>query len=153
MSRRILITLLVALVAAPLATHGAGGRTESLYRWRENGQIIYGDSPPAGTSAESLKYDGSRLRIHLKDPGLADGTGSSVVLLTRTECLRCEKVRQYLTDRGVPFQELDVERSEAGGSEYGRLLGGPLPITLIGNKGTGGFDEQRLDALLSEAGY
>ena len=133
--------------------HTAAGRDAFMYRWQEGDTVIYGDSPPPGSRSETLRLQGSELRIELKDPEYSEGTGSSVVLLIRGDCEDCDKVRAYLQARKVPFEEFDVESSEVGRREYGRLLGGGLPITLIGNKGAGGFNRPRLDELLTEAGY
>jgi len=144
--------ILIALAWLQFPT-SAAGRDAHMYRWQEGDTVIYGDSPPPGTRSETLRLQGSELRIEVKDPDYSEGTGSSVVLLSRTKCEACDRVRAYLQAREVPFREHDVESSEAGRREYGRLLGGSLPITLIGNKGASGFNRARLDELLAEAGY
>lgn len=146
------LTVLLGPVWAVLP-YTAEGRDAFMYRWQEGDTVIYGDSPPAGSRSETLRLQGSELRIELKDPAYSEGAGSSVVLLSRTDCEDCDKVRAYLQARAVPFNEFDVESSELGRREYGRLLGGRLPITLVGNKGAGGFNRPRLDELLTEAGY
>lgn len=70
-------------------------------------------------------------------------------MLSTTWCGVCKQARAWLSQKGIPFDEYDVERSETGKAEYRRLGGKGVPIILVGNQRMNGFSADRLAAMLS----
>ncbi|MDR3401374.1 MAG: glutaredoxin family protein [Chthoniobacter sp.] len=81
------------------------------------------------------------------------GSGESarfkpVVMYTTSHCPYCKQAKAYLTRRGVPFREVDIEASGVGKLEYQRLGGNGVPLIMVGGTKVEGFDEQELNRLL-----
>lgn len=128
-----------------------------LYKWTdENGKVHYSDSPPPGKKAKKLD-----LKINsISGPPVVSSLGNStaatsaskVKLYTTTWCGYCKKAKAYLQARGTPFQEIDVENSAQGQSEFRTLGGRGVPVILVGNQRMDGYSEGGLEGLLKQAG-
>lgn len=82
--------------------------------------------------------------------GAAGGsTGAKrVVMYTTATCPACVSAKSYLTKKGVPYEERDVNRSPDARAEFQRLGGRGVPLILVGNEKMEGFSPQRLEQLL-----
>jgi len=58
-------------------------------------------------------------------------------------------VKEFLSRRGIEFTERDVAEDEAALAELGRLGVFTTPVTVIDGEMVIGFDQARLEALLS----
>ncbi|MGD1995965.1 MAG: glutaredoxin family protein [Anaerolineae bacterium] len=58
-------------------------------------------------------------------------------------------MKEFLSQRGVPFVERDVAQDEAALAELEQLGVFTTPVTVIDGEVVVGFDRVRLDALLS----
>jgi glutaredoxin-like YruB-family protein len=71
-----------------------------------------------------------------------------VVIYTTSHCPYCAKAKQYLTQKGIRYQEVDIEQSQTGKDAYRKLGGNGVPLIMVGNTKVDGFDEAQLDRLL-----
>ena len=86
---------------------------------------------------------------------IADGDDKStkVTVYSTTWCGFCKMVKAYLESKKVPFTEVNIEEDPAAGAyvvEKTRQMG--VPVTEIGDIFIIGFDRQRIDLALNEAG-
>lgn len=153
MSRLIVVLLFAAAYVLPV---GAG-----VYKWKDkDGRIHYGDKPPAESKAAQV-----RGRINsIKGPAVvsdftpkAESTvsgsgGTKVRMFTTQSCGYCKRAKAYLSKRGTPFEELDVEASAAAHDEYQAMGGHGVPVILVGNRRMNGFNKEGLEGMLKEAG-
>jgi glutaredoxin len=128
-----------------------------LYKWTDDqGRVQYSDkAPDKGGKKVDVKinsYSGAPLVSGAGKP-VADGTRGSVKLYTTTWCGYCAKARAHLKSKGVPYEDLDVEKSAQGKHEFAALKGRSVPVILIGNQRMDGFDPSRMDAMLKTAGH
>ena len=153
-----LLLLIVACLAWPAAQ-------AQLYKWTdERGRIHYSDKAPDHDKMKAAvirieSYSGPAVVSTLEQsspaaqanqPAAAKGR---VKLLTTTWCGYCRLARAYLTNRGIPFEDLDVEKSVQGKQEYRELNGRGVPIILVGNQRMNGYSQARLETMLRTAGY
>ncbi|MEP6671580.1 MAG: glutaredoxin domain-containing protein [Chthoniobacter sp.] len=75
-------------------------------------------------------------------------SGKKVVMYTTSHCPACKAAKQYLAQKGVPYDEIDVETSRDGAQAFQKLGGHGVPLILVGDKKVEGFSAQALDALL-----
>lgn len=160
------LTLLVlaVLLWQPLAAHAA------FYKWvSENGTISFSDTPPPkGTSSKgkaATVTESKYRKPEVKSQPLAE-TGSSkaineertlandveaaksadfpsVELYVTSWCGYCKKAKAFLTSRGVPFREYDIERDPDAAQRKARLNGrGGVPVAVIGGKTLVGFSAE-----------
>lgn len=61
----------------------------------------------------------------------------------------CVRVKEFLSRRGVEFTERNVVEDEAALAELEKLGVFTTPVTVIDGEVVIGFDQARLDALLS----
>jgi len=60
-------------------------------------------------------------------------------------------VEEFLSQRGIPFEERDVSRDRAAAEELVRSTGQMgVPVTIIDGQTVIGFDQPRLEEILSE---
>jgi glutaredoxin len=80
--------------------------------------------------------------------GGVGGKAKNVVMYTTSHCPACKAAKQYLAQKGVPYQEIDVETSRDGLAAFQKLGGHGVPLILVGDKRMEGFSPQALDAAL-----
>ena len=85
-------------------------------------------------------------------PVVAAGTYPPVTIYTADDCHWCGKAKQYLSRRGVPFTEKNVEAEAAAAQEAIRLSGHRgVPVITVGAQVINGFRRGELDAALGLA--
>lgn len=132
-----------------------------LYRWTDDkGVIHYSDKAPDKGSARAVElrinsYSGPATVTTTGAPAAAAAQSAKapVKMLATAWCGYCAKARAYMNSRGIPFEELDVEKSAQGKQEYRALKGRGVPIILVGNQRMNGYDQARLEAMLRAGGH
>jgi glutaredoxin len=71
-----------------------------------------------------------------------------VVMYTTSHCPACQAAKQFLTQKGVPYEEIDVEASRDGAIAFQKLGGHGVPLIMVGDKKMEGFNPQALEAAL-----
>jgi glutaredoxin 3 len=75
-----------------------------------------------------------------------------VVVYTSPTCPYCRMVKEFLSQRGVAFQERDVSVNQTYAQELTRVTGQMgVPVTIIDEHVVVGFDRAQLERLLSAA--
>lgn len=144
--------LLLAMLAASMSA-GAG-----VYKWTDaQGRVHYADDPPPEAKAQQIKVkinsiQGPAVVSTIRDTS-ATKAKDKVRIYTAVWCGYCKRAKAHLAAKGVPYDELDVETSERGGSEFAQLGGRGVPVILVGNQRMDGFDASGLDAMLAGAGW
>lgn len=73
-----------------------------------------------------------------------------VTVYSSEGCVDCEKVKQMLTNEGIPFEVKDVLASEEYQKEVEKFGFMGIPVTVVGEKAVKGFTPE-LRALIEEA--
>jgi glutaredoxin len=74
-----------------------------------------------------------------------------VVMYATKDCPYCAKTREYLTEKGVKWDERDIDASPAAAAEFKAKGGVGTPLVLInGEKVVEGFDKAKLDEALKK---
>jgi glutaredoxin-like YruB-family protein len=72
----------------------------------------------------------------------------TVTVYTTTTCPWCTRAKEYLRQKGVPFQEKNIEHDRAAAQEVMRRSGQMgVPVITAGDEVIVGFDRPRLDRL------
>ncbi|MCL4434531.1 MAG: glutaredoxin family protein [Actinobacteria bacterium] len=72
-----------------------------------------------------------------------------VLVFTTPSCPWCRKAKSYLSDKSVPFREVDVSRDPAAARDLIRRSGQMgVPVIEIDGRPVVGFDKRRIDSLL-----
>lgn len=89
--------------------------------------------------------------------GLGKPAGSArVILYSAPWCGFCKKAAKHLRDKGVQFEEKDIEQERSAAVELSRKLrqaglsGGGVPVLDIGGAIVVGFNKQKIDELLDD---
>ncbi|MBL8535497.1 MAG: glutaredoxin family protein [Betaproteobacteria bacterium] len=147
----------LTLIVVAFAAHAAA----EIYRWTDaEGKVHYSDAPPASGKgkAEQVKLPPvSSIRgpatVSNAAPGVQSPRRQPVILYTAAWCGYCQRAKAHLRQRGIGFDERDVETSVSGRREYQQLGGRGVPIILVGTQRMDGFDAGGLDAMLKSGGY
>ncbi|RME26869.1 MAG: hypothetical protein D6806_05545 [Deltaproteobacteria bacterium] len=84
--------------------------------------------------------------------------GADVIIYKTSWCTFCKKAAEYLRSRNVAFQEKDIEKDAGAAAELAEKLRRNglshqgVPVLDIGGRLVLGFDRERIDYLLKEAG-
>lgn len=132
-----------------------------LYRWTDDkGVIHYSDKAPDKGTAKAVElrinsYSGPATVTTTGAPAAAAAQSAKapVKMLATAWCGYCAKARAYMNSRGIPFEELDVEKSAQGKQEYRALKGRGVPIILVGDQRMNGYDQARLEGMLRAGGH
>lgn len=71
-----------------------------------------------------------------------------ITLYSTRRCPHCQQAKAWLRQRGLRFQEFDIERNPRAFKAFQRLGGRGVPVILVGDKRVDGFDPRRLRQLL-----
>ena len=144
------------LLALPVIASG------QVYRWTdEAGRVHYGDKPPADRKAKAVQdrissYDGAAQVTQLRAAtgnGTTAGQGSAqVVLYSAVWCKYCRQAKAYFAQRGLRYEERDVEASPGARREYDQLGGRGVPVILVGRQRMDGYSQGRLESMLRAEG-
>lgn len=94
-----------------------------------------------------LNYKPSIERIHCNEEIL--NSQPEVIMLGTWWCRYCYQARRYLTDNNISYCEYDIEQSAEGEKLFNDLNAQAIPVLLIDKYIINGFDEARLEKLLS----
>lgn len=147
-SMRILIGLAAAL--SILLTSPAAGQDNKLYKWvDEDGNVTYQDQPPPDEPGEVETFAGEG------DTAAAEAAPDvDVVLYAIDECGACDLLRNLLRERGVPFQEKNVQDDPALQAELKEVAGAlKVPVLTIGDEVFKGYNKELVLNELDEAGF
>jgi glutaredoxin len=107
----------------------------------ERSVIALGSRPlPRGTAAARAGVAAA--------PGRVARQAKQVVVYTTSHCPYCTQAKQFLTEKGVRFREVNIEQSKAGKQEFRRLGGSGTPLIVVGSRRLQGFDAGELEKAL-----
>lgn len=145
------VVLLLASLPSPVH---AGSQ---IFKWTDaDGRVHYGDLPPDRARAETVKlrintYEGPAVVWKYTPPDWARKKGKVTLYGTRW-CGACKLAKAYLRERGVSYQDLDIENSKQAYTEYAELQGKGVPLILVGEQRMNGFSAEKMEAMLQGAG-
>jgi glutaredoxin len=102
---------------------------------------------PQEVAAAKQALDGL-LAERAKSAATAPAGGQRIVMFSTANCGACKMAKQYFAQKGIAYEEFDVNQSRAANEEFQRLGGRGVPLILVGDKRVEGFSPQALDALL-----
>ncbi|WP_220815423.1 glutaredoxin family protein [Pseudomonas paralcaligenes] len=73
---------------------------------------------------------------------------AGVVLYATAWCGYCAKTRSFLAEQGIPYTEIDIEKSSEGRRAYEALDGRGVPLLTIGSTVVRGYDPAGIKAAL-----
>lgn len=91
----------------------------------------------------SLKMDMQHV-----EPSAVVVADKTVVVYSTARCGYCRKVKQFLDEKKIPFEEYDIEKSDKGKEDFEKMKGIGVPIVVVGDKVLQGYDEKALLSLL-----
>ncbi len=147
-------TLIAALSALLLFT---GAQAQVFRAVGADGRVSYTDTPPTPSGREAGAAGGSTANPGGGAP-LPYQLGQTtqrypVTLYTSADCPPCDRGRQLLTQRGVPFAEKTVQSSEDIAALQ-RLTGSSqLPVLTVGGQRLNGYSDTEWTSYLDAAGY
>jgi glutaredoxin 3 len=73
-----------------------------------------------------------------------------VMIYSMSACKDCERVKDYLRARGIPFEEINVLKDKQARKEMEHRYGVHVtPVVIVGDHVMVGFNHIKLDKLLS----
>jgi len=71
-----------------------------------------------------------------------------ITLYSTRNCPYCQQARRYLQNKGVRFQEFDIQKNIRAQRALAGMGARAVPVIMIGDNRVDGFDRKRLDSLL-----
>jgi len=71
-----------------------------------------------------------------------------ITLYLTLNCPHCREARRYLQQKGLRFQEFDVNRNLRAQRALAQMGTRSVPVIMIGDERIDGFDRGRLDEVL-----
>lgn len=150
-------SLLVVLSLVAVGALAADAAAQTLYRYVDaNGRVVYSDQPPPPTAkdAQTRQLPENVIETDQRPLQARQAAEHFPVTLYTFDCDVCREAQALLVKRGIPFQTVIVSE-EAGAAKLKALTGKQsAPVLTIGDKEImQGYNEQRWQAMLDEAGY
>jgi hypothetical protein len=132
-------------------------QTQQVYRYVDkDGHVVYSDKPPPADAREAQAKRIGRNTIETSTLSYASVLAQErfpVTLYTFGCGLVCDSAQALLNKRGVPHTVVDVGQND-GAEKLKRLTGGlDAPALQVGDQYTTGYNENRWQTMLSDAGY
>ncbi len=152
---QIVLYALVIMLSFPMSqAHG------EIYHWKDkDGNVHFGDRPPpeARTKKVEIKVNTyESVEVH-SNPDMfykredAKQGANRVVMYSAEWCGVCKRAKSYFKKKKIPFQELDIDKSEKARKGFEKLEGRGVPIILVGNKRMNGFSPKRFEEMYADA--
>jgi glutaredoxin len=149
------------LLCVSLSSMIAGTRA-GIYKWVDgDGRVQFSDRPPPEGGAEQVElpeintYEGvsvedlvERLDTRSREPKRAKSR--KVVMYSASWCGVCARARRFFQAEGIPFRELDIEKSQSARRDWKRMRATGVPVILVGGKRMSGFSEARFMQLYQD---
>ena len=74
----------------------------------------------------------------------------SITIYTQPTCQACHRLKAYLKQRGIEYYERNVIEDETAFAELQQRGISTTPVIVIGNEVIVGFDQAKLEKLLSQ---
>ena len=144
-----------AVFAVVAATLAATASAQTLYRvTAPDGSVTFTDRPPASATRVEPIGRGTNAPAPALPPALRDAaTRFPVVLYTIPDCAPCDRGRELLRARGIPYEER-VADSDADREAWLRIVGSvEAPGLGVGRQMLRGFSATEWSSTLDLAGY
>ena len=145
------------VLAAVLATSAVAFAQQ--YRWvDEKGRTQYSDSPPPASAKQIRKRAAESAPVKTEEQVPFELQRAQadfpVTLYTSPICKQpCDLAREALNKRGVPFKEIQVWNVETLEQLKAVAPSDNVPALVVGRSVQSGFDPNRVESLLDQAGY
>jgi glutaredoxin 3 len=114
------------------------------------GRIELEAKQPAPGGRATAAKGGSTRTASARRPWAGAAAGPEVVIYTAPWCGWCRKALAYLDQKGVPYENRDIEANPANKSELLQRSGRTsIPFLVIGGESVRGFDQARIEELLA----
>ena len=145
--------VLIAICGSGLAI----AQVQQVYRYVDpEGRVVYSDKPPPPNARDAQAKRIGRNTIETSNLSYTAALAEErfpVTLYTFGCGTICDTASALLNKRGVPHTVVDVGQGD-GADKLKRLTGGlDAPALQVGDQFTTGFNENRWQSMLSEAGY
>jgi len=156
-SIRTAVTAAVALLACVASALAAGQATQQVYRYVDpEGRVVYSDKPPPPDARDPQQKRIGRNTIETSDLSYTAAMAQErfpVTLYSFSCGTVCDSASALLNKRGIPHTVVDVGAGD-GADKLKRLTGGlDAPALQVGDQYTTGFNENRWQNMLTDAGY
>jgi glutaredoxin len=127
------------------------------YRWVDDkGRVQYSDTPPPASAKDVQKKNlkGSVVGAAVPFELTRAVKDAPVTLYTSPPCgPSCDKARDALNARGVPFKEVQVWDDETNAELRKISSGKEVPVLVVGSRVQTGFEQGAFDRALDIGGY
>jgi len=136
-------------VVAMLMLCASAAAHADLYRWvDEQGQVHFGDKPPADVQTSEVKVRINTFRgVDVEALDNAVDVARDVVIYSTSWCHVCAKAKNYFRANNIHYIEYDVETSVQGKRDFARMNGTGVPVILVGSKRLNGFSPASFERL------
>lgn len=155
MKRTIAIPISIGLLACALSVANA---EERMFRWVDkDGKVHYSDKKPEASAKDlqTRKVGGNVVETSAPGYALSEAMNKyPVTLYTADNCKEpCQRARETLSKRGVPFTEIAVRTSEQREQLQKASGDAQVPVLMVGKEMRQGFEVAMYNAALDSAGY
>ncbi|MES2150655.1 MAG: glutaredoxin family protein [Pseudomonadota bacterium] len=135
----------------------AAGVQAQIYKWTDDkGVVHFSDTPPAPDQklkVEEKTFSTGGAGAELPYELARAASNAPVTLYTASDCEVCDRGRDLLRARGVPFREKTVKSNEDQARLKEEGSEGQLPLLLVGRNKLIGFEAGAWNNALSDASY
>jgi glutaredoxin len=148
---KIIFTLLAVIFLA------AGMADADFYKWEdENGDVHITDYPPAKTGRKMQVYKFQSANPSAQPAENQQGAKdikakneAGILLFTKNACDDCDRAREFLKSRNVPFTEYNTENDQSAARKRKEIDdSGDVPFAIINKQQVYGFSETVYDRAL-----
>lgn len=136
-----------------LLISATSGFAADIYQWvDEAGNVHFSDKP---TAAEATKIEIEAIQTYTSpqvdtlEAGVDAANQTQIVIFSTAWCSVCKQAKAYMQEKGLAYQEYDIEKSEQNRRMFAKLDGKGVPIILVGKRRMQGFNPLLFEAMLA----
>ncbi len=112
-------------------------------------KVMLQELDAARQDLSNLLAERSRLAVPSSgSESVAKASSQRVVMYTTARCPACKAAKQYMAQRGISYDEKDVETVPSYLTEFQQLGGRGVPLILVGDKRMEGFSPKAFEQML-----
>lgn len=152
MNRHKRVSIGLALLWFSLLAHA------EIYTWTDaQNHVHFSDKKPTDTKTQVVKtsintYSSAEVIKSNWVPPVAPANKASahaanVTMYSASWCGVCKQAHAYFLQKGIPFNEYDVETTEQGKNDFAAMGGRGVPIILVDDNRMNGFSATQFEQL------
>ncbi len=124
-----------------------------IYKWvDDDGHVHFTDTPPQHKQSKKVTVKVntySQVKVILPEKPVAkikkEAIDKNVIIYSAEWCGVCRKAKRYFKEKGIPYTEYDIDKTEEARQKYSQLNARGVPVIFVDDVRLNGFSQAHFE--------